>query len=245
MMCRMIKPLVAILLCITAISNAYANYELGCDDPAYHKYMEQRFVHFESKNRRLFAETLRNYEQSLATSNNPYRVIGDLSRHLKYSAQFDAIEKVNAKIDRIFDHAEALSAEQQIAGDVFDRFSSESHAVGIARAWLAYRQGNYGLAFKELLQSLEVSNSAVLSAFGPDVELIRRIYHDGHVAPVIAYINKTEEFWTGRRPDNLRYVWLKMINAQCKIQFDFIDTIKALELGLSLIDVNNGKGLKR
>lgn len=241
----MSKPLVAILLCMIPTSVARADYALGCSDSEYHHYIEQRFDYFESKSRRLLAETLRSYEQSLATSKNPYRVIGDLSRHLKYSAQFDPIDKVKVKIDRIFDHAEALSTEQQIAGDVFDSFSLESHAVGIARAWVAYRQNNYELAFEELLESIEVSDSAVLSAFGPDLELIRRLYRDGHVAPVVAYINKTEEFWTGQRPNGLRYVWLKMIQAECKIQFDFVDTLKALELGLSVIDVNKDYELDR
>lgn len=236
----MIKTLVAILVCISMIlsSSADADYALGCDDPEYHRYINKRFAHFDGKSRRLFAETLRDYERSLATSNNPYQVIGDLARHLKYSAQFDPVGKVNANIDRIFEHANALSVAQQIAGDVFDRFSMETHAVGISRAWIAYRQGNHQVAFDELLKSIEVNNSAVLSAFGPDVELIRRLYRDGHVAPVVAYINKTEKFWTGRRPDSLRYVWLKMIAAECQIQFDFVDTIKALELGLSVIDVN-------
>jgi hypothetical protein len=95
------------------------------------------------------------------------------------------------------------------------------------------------------LKSIEVSGSAVLSSFGPDFELIRHIYRDGHIEPVVAYINKTEEFWTGRRPDSLRYVWHKMIKAECKIQFDFVDTINALELGLSVIDVNKDYGVSR
>lgn len=243
----MIKTLFAILVYMSTIwsSAASADYALGCDDPKYHQYIKGRFAHFDAKNRRLYTETLRDYERSLATSNNPYQVIGDLGRHLKYSAQFDPVSKVNAKIDRIFEHANALSVAQQIAGDVFDRFSVETHSVGIARAWIAYRQGNLQLAFGELLKSIEVSNSAVLSAFGPDVELIRRIYRDGHVAPVLAYLNKTEEFWTGRRPDSLRYVWLKMIEADCQIQFDFVDTIKVLDLGLSIIDVNKDQGLSR
>jgi hypothetical protein len=226
-------------------STARADYGLGCDDPEYHQYIKERFAHFETKNRRSLAYTLRDYERSLATSKNPYQVIGDLSRHLKYSAQFEAINMVNAKIDRIFEHANKLSVEQQIAGDMFDSFSSEKHSVGIARAWIAYRQGKHEVAFEELLKSIEVSGSAVLSSFGPDFELIRHIYRDGHLVPVVAYIKKTEEFWTGRRPDGLRYVWLEMIKAECKVQFDFVDTIKALELGLSVIDVNKDYGLSR
>nr|WP_136249804.1 hypothetical protein [Ningiella ruwaisensis] len=243
----MVKPLAALLFCLSITANfaARADYAKGCEDPDYAQYMKQRYAHFEALNRRLFNETLQDYERSLATSTNPYQVIGDLSRHLRYSAQFEPVEVVNAKIDRIFEHAEALSLEQQIAGEVVDRFSSESHSVGIARAWIAYRQENYELAFTELLQSLEISDSAVLSTFGPDLELIRRMYRDGHVAPVVAYINKTEEFWKGRRPDSLRYVWEVMIEAQCAIQFDFVDTIKALELGLRVMDVNRDYGLSR
>jgi hypothetical protein len=228
----------------TLNSTAHAYYVLGCDDPEYHQYIEEQFAHVETKNQRLLADTLRDYERSLATSKNPYQVIGDLSRHLKYSAQFEPINKVSAKIDRIFEHADGLTVEQQIAGDVIDSFSSETHSVGIARAWIAYRQDKHELAFAELLKSIEVSDSAVLSAFGPDFELIRHIYRDGHIEPVIAYINKTEDFWTGRRPDGLRYVWLKMIKAECKIQFDFVDTINALELGLSVIDVNKDYGVR-
>jgi len=243
----MIKSLVAVLMCISTIlsSSAHAYYALGCEDPEYHQYIEKQFAHFETQNRRLLVDTLRDYERSLATSKNPYQVISDLSRHLKYSAQFDPIHEVSAKIKRIFEHADELSVEQQIAGDVYDSFSSETHSVGIARAWIAYRQDNHDLAFAELLKSIELSGSAVLNSFGPDFELIRHIYRDGHVEPVVAYINKTEEFWTGRRPDGLRYVWLKMIKAECKIQFDFVDTLNALELGLSVIDVNKDYGVSR
>ena len=226
-------------------STALADYALGCDDPEYHQYIKERFAHFETKNRRSLAYTLRDYERSLAASKHPFQVIGDLSRHLKYSAQFEPINKVDAKINSIFEHANELTVAQQIAGDVFDSFSSETHSVGIARAWIAYRQGKHEVAFEELLKSLEVTGSAVLSSFGPDLELIRHIYRDGHHAPVVAYINKTEKFWTGRRPDGLRYVWFEMIKAECKVQFDFVDTIKALELGLSVINVNKGYGLSR
>lgn len=243
----MIKPLAALLMCMSTMlnSSAHAYYAQGCEDTEYHQYIKNQFAHFETQNRRLLAGTLRDYERSLATSTNPYQVIGDLSRHLKYSAQFEPISTVTAKIDRIFEHADGLSAEQQIAGDAFDNFSSETHSVGIARAWIAYRQDKHELAFTELLKSIEVSGSAVLGSFGPDFELIRQIYRDGHIEPVIAYINKTEEFWTGRRPDGLRYVWLKMIEAECKIQFDFVDTLNALELGLSVIDVNKNYGISR
>lgn len=244
---QMTKPLIAILVFTCTLFNpsAHADYALGCDDPEYHQYIAKRSAYFETKNRRLFADTLSDYERSLATSNNPYEVIGDLSRHLKYSAQFEDIDMVNSKIDRIFDHADALSAEQQIAGSVFDSFSNETHSVGIARAWIAYRQGKHEEAFKALLASIEVRGSAVLSSFGPDFEFIRQIYQDGHVEPVIDYLNSTEQFWTGKRPDGLRYVWRKMMKAECKLQFDSVDTMKALELGLRVIDVNKNYGIYR
>lgn len=224
---------------------SHADYVLGCEDSEYHDYIENRFTYFDTKNRRLYADTLRDYERSVASSKNPYQVIGDLSRHLKYSAQFDPIDLVNAKINRIFEHSDALSVEKKIAGDVFDGFSSETHSVGIARAWIAYRQGDHVLAFEELLKSIELNESAVLGSFGPDVEFIRQLYRDGHAKPVIAYIEKTKEFWKGRRPDGLRYVWLKMIEANCKIQFDSADTFKVLELGLKVLDVNKDYGLRR
>lgn len=228
----MMTPLIAMLAGMSTVfaSSAYAGFESGCDAPEYHHYIKERFTQLEARNRRLFNQTLQDYQRSAATSQNPYQVIGDLTRHIKYSAQFDPIDTVTAKIARIFEHANALSIRQQIAGDVFDRFSSETHAVGIARAWIAYRQGNHDVAFDALLTSIEISDSAVLSAFGPDFNFVRHIYRDGHVEPVVAYINKTEEFWTGKRPDNLRYVWLEMIKAGCKVQFDSVDAIKAKDL---------------
>ncbi|WP_395342245.1 hypothetical protein PN836_000480 [Ningiella sp. W23] len=243
----MLKALAGKIAFISLLVNfsANADYALGCNDPEYHQYMAEQFDRFDTKNRRLLNDTLSDYERSLATSANPYQVIGDLSRHLRYSAQFDTFDEVNAKIDRIFEHANELSKEQQIAGYVLDSFSSETHAVGIARAWLAYRQGKHEEAFKELLESIEISDSAVLSAFGPDFNLIRQLYRDGHIEPVVAYINKTEDFWTGRRPDGLRHVWREMINAECKIQFDSFDAVKALELGLRVIDVNKDYGIGR
>lgn len=236
----MIKIFVPVLAfaSITVNSNSYADYANGCEDPEYLDYIQGRFAYFEIKNRRLLADTLGEYERSVASSKNPYEVMNNLSRHLKLSGQFDAIDEVSAKIERIFDHADALSKEQQIVGSVFDSFSNETHSVGIARAWIAYRQGKHEEAFEELMKSIEVTGSAVLSSFGPDFAFIRQIYQDGHVAPVVEYLNSTEEFWTGKRPDGLRYVWRKMIEAECKIQFDSVDTLKALELGFRGIDVN-------
>jgi hypothetical protein len=227
------------LICINILfqSSAQADYALMCDDPQYHQYIEDRFAQLEVKNRRLYSSTLRDYELSLATSANPYKIIGDLSRHLKYSAQFDPIDEVNAKIRRVFDHTDELSAEEHLAGLVFDNFSSETHSVGVARAWIAYRQKEYAKAFEELLLSIELSGSAVLSSFGPDFSLARQMYKDGNVEPVLAYINKTEQFWTGQRPDRLRDVWRKMIILGCKIQFDSVDTIKAVDLGINNLEL--------
>ncbi len=228
--------LVALWACLSLLvtANVYADYKLGCDDPEYHQFVKQRFAYFEAKNMRLYDQTLADYKRSLTGSSNPYQVLGDLSRHLKYSAQIDPISDVSAKINRMFAHGDALSVSQQIAGNVLDGFSSEAHAVDIARAWVAYRQGKHEAAFNALLMSIETSESAVLHSFGPDFELVRRMYQDGHTEPVIAYINKTREFWTGKRADKLRDVWLKMINAGCQILFDSVDTITAIQLGLDV-----------
>lgn len=226
---------ISTFLCAFALmcsASAFADYEEGCDDPRYHQFVDERLAYFEQQNKRLFESTLRDYQRSSQANRNPYRVIADLSRHLIYSAQFDPIETVNAKIDLIFKHGENLSRDQQIAGNVFDNFSTEAHFVGVARAWLAYRQGNLEAAFDALLTSIDVSNSAVMGSFGPDVTFIRRIYRDGYTKPVVSYINKTKEFWVGKRADALRFAWLTMIEQGCKIQFDSLDTIKLAELGL-------------
>ena len=204
----------------------------GCTDPKYKQFVEERLDYFERKNKRMLKRTQRDYERSSQASSNPYQVIGDLSRHLIYSAQFEPVKTVNAKIDLMFQHGERLSRDQQIAGNVFDNFSTEAHFVGIARAWVAYRQGRNQEAFNELLTSIDVSNSAVLESFGPDFTFIRRIYRDGYTKPVVAYINKTKDFWTGKRADALRFAWLTMIEQGCAIQFDSLDTIKFSELGL-------------
>ena len=244
-MCQMTKLLIVMFAFATFAfsSYTYAEYEQGCADPEYQQYIEQRFSLIEARNRRLLGSTQRDYEISVSASNNLYLVIASLSRHLKYSAQFEPVEVVEAKIDRIFEHANTLSVAQQIAGDVFDGFSSETHSVAIARAWIAYRQGQHEAAFDALLGSIDVTSSALLSTFGPDFELVRQMYRDGHVQPVIAYITKTEQFWTGKRPDELRNVWLRMIEAKCKIQFDSIDVIKAQQLGLTIVDLSRDLGL--
>jgi hypothetical protein len=222
-------------LCAFALSlssHASADNTNGCNDPKYLQFVEERLAYFDQKNRQLLSRTLRDYIRSKEANSNPYQVIGDLSRHLIYSAQIEPINTVNAKIDLIFQHGENLSSDQQIAGNVFDSFSTEAHFVSIARAWVAYRTGDNKRAFDELLKSIEVGNSAVLSSFGPDVTFIRRIYRDGHTKPVVAYINKTKHFWVGKRADALRFAWLSMIEHDCKIQFDSLDTIKFAELGL-------------
>lgn len=225
----------ALLACVIGFyqTSHAARYHQGCDDPAYHQYIEHRFTQFEERNRRYLTQSFKDYELSLSMR-NPYRVIANLSRHLLYSAQFDPVSDVEAKISRIFEHSDELTVSQKIAGDVLDGFSNETHSVGIARAWIAYRQGSNEQAFDELLQSIDISDSPLLSSFGPDFTFVRRIYHDGHIEPVIRYINKTETFWTGQRPDELRRVWRAMIKAGCKIQFDSVDKIKAEDLGLDV-----------
>lgn len=232
-----------LIVCTTLSTNGLADYLQGCDDPEYHRYIEQRFEHFESRNRRLLEDTLRDYELSLSMNSNPYQVITNLSRHIKYSAQFEPIELVQLKIDRAFEHAKEMSREQLIAGDIYDGFGSENHYVDVARAWIAYRQGNLDQVFEELSKSIEEVDSALLGAFGPDFDLVRQLYHEGHVEPVVAYIKKTKSFWTGNRPDALRTAWLDMIDAGCKIQFDSIDVIKAKELGVNSINVREALGL--
>lgn len=223
-------------LCAPALAlfeKAYVEKQtISCNDPKYIQFVEERLDYFEQKNKRLLNSTWQDYERSNQANSNPYQVIGDLSRHLIYSAQFESVQIVNAKIDLMFEHGERLSRDQQIAGNVFDNFSMEAHFVGIARAWMAYRLGRNQEAFDALLTSIDVSNSAVLGSFGPDFTFIRRIYRDGHTKPVVAYINKSKGFWTGKRADALRFAWLTMIEQGCTIQFDSLDTIKFAELGL-------------
>lgn len=215
-----------------------SEYAGGCDDPVYHNYIKSQFANYVATNKRLYGQSLRDYERSLSTGNNPYQVINELSRHLKYSGQFDPLEMVQSKITTIFDHADELSIEAQIAGDAFDNFSSETHAVDIARAWIAYREGKLELAFDTLLQSIERDQSEIIRTFGPDFELVRQLYADGHVAPVIEYINKTKAFWKGERQNKLRFVWQKMINAKCKVQFTSDDASQFLKLGLQNVSTD-------
>lgn len=233
------KPLLFIFFFIsmTMSVNAHADYSQGCDDPEYHQYIEQRFEYFDSRNRRLLNDTLRDYQLSVSTNGNVYLVITHLSRHIKYSAQFEPIETVKSKIDRAFEHANEMSREQQIAGDVYDGFSSENHYIDIARAWIAYREGDLERVTEELHNAIADVDSAMLGAFGPDFDLVRQLYSDGYIEPVVAYIKKTESFWTGKRPDALRRAWLDMIDAGCKIQFDSVDAITVDQLGVSSVSV--------
>lgn len=230
-------------LIVTLSKQSHANYLQGCDDAEYLEYIEQRFTYLESRNRRLLNDTLQDYQRSLSNNSNPYQVLNNLSRHIKYSAQFEPIEIAKSKIERAFDYANKMSTEQQIAGDVYDGFGSENHYVDIARAWIAYREGKNQEAFNALHNSISDIDSALLSAFGPDFDLVRQLYSDGYIEPVVAYIKKTESLWTGKRPDALRSAWLSMIKAGCKIQFDSIDTIKAEQLGVSPINVQKALGL--
>lgn len=240
---KFIRFLLFVPLIITLSKQSHADYLQGCDDPEYLEYIEQRYAYLESRNRRLLNDTLQDYQRSLSSNSNPYKVLNSLSRHIKYSAQFEPIEVAELKIERAFDYANKMSIEQQIAGDVYDGFSSENHYVDIARAWIAYRKGNVEKAFKALYNSINDIDSALLGAFGPDFDLVRQLYNDGYVEPVVTYIKKTESFWTGKRPDALRDAWLGMINAGCKIQFDSIDTIKAEQLGVRAINVQKAFGL--
>ncbi len=228
---------------ITLSTKGHADYLQSCDDPEYHQYIEQRFEYFESRNRRLLNDTLRDYQLSLSNNNSLYQVLSNLSRHIKYSAQFEPIETVQLKIDRAFEHAREMSREQQIAGEVYDGFSVENHYVDIARAWVAYREGDLDRVSAQLHNAIDDVDSALLGAFGPDFDLVRQLYSDGYIEPVVAYIKKTESFWTGKRPDALRSAWLNMIDAGCKVQFDSVDAIKAEQLGVSSINVKEALGL--
>jgi hypothetical protein len=222
--------------------NARADYALGCKDPKYNDYLLSRFADFDRTNKRLVRSTLIDYKTSLS-STNPFRPISDLSRHLRYSAQFEPVEEVQSKIELLLDHGDALRVDQQIAISAFDSFSDENHTIGIARAWIAYKKGNTETAFTELLNSIKEADSAVLSSFGPDMYFVRQIYRDGHVKPVLEYLKETEKFWKGKDPDNMRYIWRNMIEAGCGIAFESLDAVKALELGLRVRDVRRNYSL--
>ena len=218
-------------------SQVFGDYARGCLDPKYQQYLNKRFAHFNDVNKRLLKETLFDYQNNLKNSTNPFRAISDLSRHLKYSAQLDPIDIAQKKVELLLDYGDNLRVDQQVAVSIFDNFSDENHAIGIARAWLAYRQGDAKTAFSEMLTSIENADSAVMSSFGPDIYFIRQIYQDGHTKPVLAYLEKTEAFWRGKDADNMRYIWRAMIAANCGIAFESLDAFKALELGLSVRDI--------
>lgn len=240
------RLLLVVTAAITGMSvgtDVNAAYLEGCDDPKYHQYIEKRFEYFESRNRRLLDDTQRDYQMSISLNNNAYQILTHLSRHIKYSAQFEPIESVQKKIDLAFEHAAQMSIEQKIAGEVYDGFSGENHNVEIARAWIAYRQGDFKRAIEKLNSAIQGVESALLGAFGPDFDFARQLYRDGHTVPVVEYIKQTESFWTGKRPDALRAAWLNMVEAGCKIQFDSIDVITAEQLGLGTADVQQALGL--
>ena len=92
-------PTIVISIGLLACLSARADYEKGCEDPEYQKFMQERYASFEAKNRRLLDETWQNYERSLAADDNAFRTISDLSQHLKFSAQFDPVDEVKAKIN--------------------------------------------------------------------------------------------------------------------------------------------------
>ncbi|MDC8829796.1 hypothetical protein [Alteromonas gilva] len=226
--------IIAVIAALNCTAVANASDRQSCSAPAYQKYIDAQYARIEARSRRALVTSRRDYERSVENGANVYRVIADLSRHLIYSAQFEPAQTVNKKIALIFELGNTLSRAQQIAGEVFDSFSRESHSVSIAQAWLAYRQGKHAMAFEKLLSSIDITDSAVLSSFGPDFNLVRQMYLDGHVAPVVAYIRKTQTFWKGQRADEQRNVWLNMIKAGCPLQFDSVDVIKAAELGISV-----------
>jgi hypothetical protein len=215
-----------------------ADYQ-GCEDPKYREYVKMRLAYFNTNSQRLLSATLSEYQDSLENSSNPFRAISDLSRHLKYSAQFDPIDVVQAKIERLFEHGDKLRLDQQVAVSVFDNFSDENHAIGIARAWVAYRQGDTQTAFSEMLNSIENANSAVLSSFGPDLHFVRHIYQDGHAKPVLTYLEKSKLFWKGKSANDMRYIWRNMIEANCEVSFESHDAVKAIELGLRVRDIRS------
>ena len=92
------------------------------------------------------------------------RLLSALSSHLKYSAQLHPTAKINQKIAELLQYSEAMSMEKLIAGFVFDEFSSENHAINMAKAWVAYHQGTIEATEQELMASLDVKDSMLLSA---------------------------------------------------------------------------------
>ncbi len=232
---------IIVLVAILLSPQLRADYKLGCDDPDYAQYMVSRYAYFTSSSKRSYSRTLAQYKSTAENNTNPFRAISDLSRHLKYSAQFDPVDIVQTKIERLLDLGDKLRLDQKVAVSIFDGFSDEDHAIAIARAWIAYRQGDTKTAFAELLASVDGADSATLSSFGPDIYFIRHILKDGHTEPVLNYLKLSEQFWSGENPDNMRYIWRTMINNNCAVAFESLDAIKALELGLQVRDITRPK----
>ncbi len=227
---RLSYLLLIITSCLSIPVNAM--YIQGCADPNYLTYMEKRFAFFAQNNQRMYSQTLREYQRTSALPDSTFERISALTRHLKYSAQLDPIDEVEQKIADLFQYSEAMSMEKRIAGFVLDEFSSENHAINMAKAWVAYRQGDIETTEQALMAALDVKEPLLLSAFGPDFSLVRQLYQDGYVDMVKAYIQKTRQFWRGKSADELRFVWRQMMILQCPIQFESTDIVKAISLGL-------------
>ncbi len=225
-----------IVLLIFISTPSSALYVQGCQDPKYHAYIDSRFATFAQNNERLYTQTLREYERieqtDSATRDHTFQRISALTRHLTYSAQLDPIEEVELKIDALLSYSEALSMEKRIAGLVLDEFSSENHAINMARAWIAYRQDDIDATQDSLMASLNIKDPLLLSAFGPDFSLIRHLYKDGHIDIVQAFINKTKTFWQTSEANRLRFIWRQMMILHCPIQFESSDIVQALNLGI-------------
>ncbi len=232
-----ILHLILLLLFLIALPpKSHAMYVQGCEDPQYHAHINSRFATFAQNNKRMYTQTLRDYERieqtDSATRDNAFQRISALTRHLTYSAQLDPIQEVGLKIDALLSYSESLSMEKRIAGLVLDEFSSENHAINMARAWIAYRQGDLDATQDSLMASLDIKDPLLLSAFGPDFSLVRHLYKDGHIDIVKAFINKTKTFWLTSEANRLRFIWGQMMILHCPIQFESNDIVQALNLGI-------------
>ena len=222
-----------LLLFLAIISTqSYAVYPNGCQDPKYQAYIDKRFAFFAQNNQRMYDQTLSEYEHLVTTESSRFSIISALTRHLIYSAQVDPIATVQQKINDLLAYSDSLSMEQRIAGLVLDEFSSENHAINMARAWISYRKGDIDTARVSLMASLNINNSMLLSAFGPDFSLVRHLYKDGHIDIVKAFIQKTERFWQTSQAHQLRFIWSQMMILQCPIQFESGDSVQAMNLGI-------------
>lgn len=226
------------LFLLLAIISAHADamYAKGCQDPKYHAYISSRFNVFAQNNERIYAQTLREYQYHLQSQSdkqdNTFELISALTRHLTYSAQLDPIEEVQQKIDTLLTYSDSLNMEKRIAGLVLDEFSSENHAINMARAWVAYRQEDFAATQSSLMASLDINEPMLLSVFGPDFSLVRQLYQDGHSDIVKTFIKKTEEFWQTAEANRLRFTWQQMMILDCQIQFTSSDLLQAQNLGI-------------